>query len=66
MLKIIKYTISQIERGLSLIPENLRCNACGKLLFKYNPLTGFNKMAKIRIEIKCDRCKSLNLFNLIF
>jgi len=66
MLKIIKYTISQMERNLSLNPEHLRCNACGKLLFKYRPLTGFNKMAKIRIEIKCDRCKSLNLFNLIF
>ncbi|MAG45120.1 hypothetical protein CL633_04520 [bacterium] len=68
MIKIIKYTLSQTERSLSLQPENLRCNGCGKLLFRYSGLTGGEIVIKCNgwnknLKIKCGRLNRIKFTN---
>jgi len=57
MLKQLRYTISQIERTLSL-KKTLRCMQCGRFFATYTlGLTGGE------IVVQCNKCEQKNVFD---
>lgn len=62
-IKIRKYTISKLERKKVM---DLRCLGlgCGALLGKQINCPTVNEVSDRTIQIKCRKCKSLNLFKL--
>ncbi len=60
-IKIRKYTISKLERKTVM---DLRCLGCNALLGKQINYPTANEVRGKRIQIKCRKCKMLNLFKL--
>lgn len=58
-LKTRRYTISKLERK---IIKELRCLGCNALLGRH--LTEKNTSDIKKIEIKCRKCKMINLFKI--